>query len=171
MTEQELSLEPQSDWDCKTQLDRIEAMCKEILANQNKPKRTNGSRQSEYSADFDELWKRYPARSGGNPKAKACGSVKARLKEGVLLADLTAGLDRYVAYVASEGLAGGTFVMQAARFFGVNKEYEGEWLIDKKTKQPKTELEWLQVGREHNIFARTGESHAEFQRRVEVASR
>jgi len=171
MTEQEPIFIPESDWDCKTQLDRIEAMCKEILANQNKPKRSNGSRQSEYSADFDELWKRYPARSGGNPKAKAWGAVKARLKEGVPLADLTAGLDRYIAYVASEGLAGGTFVMQAARFFGVNKEYEGEWLIDKKVKQPKTNKEWEATAESLGVTARTGENWDQFIQRVQVALR
>ena len=171
MTEQELELPDETNWYLPSDLMRIEEKLDWIIAHLSKPKRTNGSRQSEYSADFDELWKRYPARSGGNPKAKAWGAVKARLKEGVPLTDLTAGLDRYIAYVASEGLAGGTFVMQAARFFGVNKEYEGEWLIDKKVKQPKTNKEWEATAESLGVTARTGENWDQFIQRVQVALR
>jgi len=171
MTEQELSLEPESDWDCKTQLDRIEEKLDRLLEHINKPKRSNNKKPAGYSADFDELWSRYPARSGGNPKSKAWGAVRSRLSEYVDIEVMAAGLDRYIAYVKAEGLEGGNFVMQAARFFGVNKEYENEWLVSKQTAAPKTDKEWSDKARELGIEARAGESWASLKERVKVALR
>jgi hypothetical protein len=171
MTEQPLELVTGSDWDCETQLDRIEANQKEIIALLTKKKRPNGRKELEYSSDFDELWKRYPERSGGNPKSKAWGAVRSRLAEYVPIEVLGAGLDRYIAYVEAEGMVGGNFVMQAARFFGINKEYENDWKISVKTTAPKTDQEWIIAGEEKDIYARAGESMTELKRRIEVALR
>jgi hypothetical protein len=157
--------------DIPSDLMRIEAKLDLILEILNKPKRVNGTKRHEYSADFDELWKRYPARSGSNPKSKAWGAVRSRLAEYVDIEVLGAGLDRYIAYVEAEGMVGGNFIMQAARFFGVNKEYENDWTVSVKTKVPKTDAEWTEKGFELGITARTGEHWHELKERIKVAMR
>ena len=171
MTEQEPIFIPESDWDCKTQLDRIEEKLDRLLEHINKPKRSNNKKPAGYSADFDELWSRYPKRGGSNPKSKAWGAVRSRLSEYVDIEVMSAGLDRYIAYVKAEGLEGGTFVMQAARFFGVNKEYENEWAIPKQDKKILSDQDWLAAGKEKGIEPRSGESWIELKRRIEVALR
>jgi hypothetical protein len=171
MTEQPLELVTGSDWDCETQLDRIEANQIKIIALLTKKKRTNGRKELEYSSDFDELWKRYPERSGGNPKSKAWGAVRSRLAEYVPIEVLGAGLDRYIAYVEAEGMVGGNFVMQAARFFGVNKEYENDWKVSVKTSEPKTDKEWADKAKELDVPSRSGESWPEWKQRIKVAMR
>jgi hypothetical protein len=155
----------------KNRLIRIEEKLDWIIAHLSKPKRVNGTKRHEYSADFDEMWKRYPARSGSNPKSKAWGAVRSRLAEYVPIEVLGAGLDRYIAYVEAEGMLGGTFVMQAARFFGVNKEYENEWKVSEKTTAPRTDQDWILTGSGKGITPRAGESMVEFKRRVEVTLR
>jgi hypothetical protein len=150
---------------------RIESKLDLILEILNKPKRVNGTKRHEYSADFDELWKRYPARSGSNPKSKAWGAVRSRLAENVPIEVLGAGLDRYIAYVEAEGMSGGNFVMQAARFFGINKEYENDWEVSVKTSQPKTNKEWYDKAMELGIKSPAGEGWDSLIARVKVALR
>ena len=84
---------------------------------------------------------------------------------------MAAGLDRYIAYVKAEGLEGGNFVMQAARFFGVNKEYENEWTVSKQTAVPKTNQDWLEKAQEIGVEPRAGEPWHELIRRVKEAMR
>jgi hypothetical protein len=79
--------------------------------------------------------------------------------------------DRAIAYVEAEGMVGGNFVMQAARFFGINKEYENDWKISVKTTAPKTDQDWIDAGAKWMVTPRAGETMVEFKRRVEVALR
>lgn len=76
---------------------------------------------------FEAAWKAYPKREGANPKNKAHSAWKARLKEGVTAEAMMAGVARYAAYCQAKGNTGTEYVMQAQRFFGKGREFEGEW--------------------------------------------
>lgn len=76
---------------------------------------------------FEAAWKVYPKREGGNPKNKAHSAWKARLKEGVEPEVMMAGVARYAAFSAAKGNVGTGYVMQAVRFFGTERAYEGDW--------------------------------------------
>lgn len=79
------------------------------------------------SSEFEEAWKRYPKRSGNNPKADALKSWNARIKEGVAPAAMLAGVDRYAAWCAVTDKIGTETVMQAVRFFGKSKLFEQDF--------------------------------------------
>lgn len=76
---------------------------------------------------FEAAWKAYPKREGANPKNKAHSAWKARLKEGVEPEVMMAGVARYAAFSAAKGNVGTGYVMQAVRFFGTERAYEGDW--------------------------------------------
>lgn len=82
---------------------------------------------TDYFPEFEEAWQVYPKRAGGNSKASAFKSWKARLREGVNPADMLAGVNRYAAYVRATGSAGTQFVKQAASFFGPDRHFEESW--------------------------------------------
>lgn len=77
--------------------------------------------------EFERAWSLYPARDGGNPKKDALGAWNARKREGVLVVDMMAGVERYAAHVKARGKLGTEFVMQAVRFFGPSKQYAEMW--------------------------------------------
>ena len=160
-----------SDWSCPSQLDRIESMLTELLEIANRPKKTNNKRFIEYSADFDQIWAIYPKRANGNPKAKAYGAFLARLKDGKSVKAMLAGTRQYAAFCDAAGKTGTEWVMQASTFFGPDLRFEDKYLYLEPEKKPRTEAEWNEAGSKVNVFPRTGESHAEFQRRVQVALR
>lgn len=83
--------------------------------------------KQDYSPEFETAWQAYPKRAGGNSKAAAFKSWKARLREGVNPADMLAGVNRYAAYVRTTGSAGTQFVKQAASFFGPDRHFEESW--------------------------------------------
>jgi hypothetical protein len=76
---------------------------------------------------FEMAWAAYPKRDGSNPKAAAQKCWNARLKEGVTVEEMMAGINRYKDYCMSKETIGTAFVMQAARFLGTNREYEAAW--------------------------------------------
>lgn len=76
---------------------------------------------------FEMAWAAYPKRDGSNPKAAAQKCWNARLKEGVTVEEMVNGINRYRAYCAGKETIGTSFVMQAARFLGTNREYEAAW--------------------------------------------
>ena len=79
--------------------------------------------------DFDAAWSRYPKREGSNPRKAALRAWRGRRQEGVPAADLLAGVERYRAYCEARGMTGQRFVMQAARFFGPDKQYAEAWAV------------------------------------------
>jgi uncharacterized protein YdaU (DUF1376 family) len=116
---------------------------KERNANAMRPHKKRNARQSnantEYriqtdskesvmtDSQFDALWSAYPKRSGSNPKTKALKALNARLAEGESLDAIAAGTERYRRHCLAAGRIGTEFVMQAARFFGPEKEYLNDW--------------------------------------------
>ena len=76
---------------------------------------------------FVLAWSVLPKRAGSNPRGAAEKSWRARVREGVPEADLFAGAERYRAFCEAVGKVGTEFVMQGARFFGPNREFESDW--------------------------------------------
>jgi hypothetical protein len=78
---------------------------------------------------FSECWSSYPKRGGGNSRAEALKAYRARLKAGVLHADLLAGVKRYAAYIRGTGKEGTAYVKQAATFFGTGEHWREAWAL------------------------------------------
>lgn len=119
-----------------------------------------------YTEDFEQLWKQYPRRAGGNPKPRAFKAFTARLKEKVLYSELEAGLSRYSEYCKQTGILNTSYVLQAATFFSANTEsWDEDWEL------PKAEIKETaeQKGKRLNIPARPGESYDEWERRIAQA--
>lgn len=119
-----------------------------------------------YSEDFEQLWKIYPRRSGGNPKPKAFKAFTARLKEKVGLSELEAGLRRYYNFCKQTGILQTPYVMQASTFFSANTEsWDEPWEIPK----PEVKETIDQKGRRLNMPAKVGESMEAWERRIAQA--
>ena len=102
---------------------------------------------TDYSPAFEEAWKAYPKRSGGNNKLSAFKAWNARIKQGVKPETMLEGVKRYAAFMASEGKIGTSFVKQAATFFGPDKHFDEPWLVETQenkvpTRQDQSRYEW-----------------------------
>jgi hypothetical protein len=171
MTEQPLELVTGSDFDLPSDLMRIEDKLDQILALLNKPKRSTVRKTHEYTAEFEAVWGSYPSRSGGNSKQKAFTAFRMRQMEGVTIAQLQGGTDRYRKYCDATDKLKTEYVQQGSRFFGSGREFENEWIIPKKDTMPKSDQEWIIAGEDKSIYARAGESMTALKRRIEVALR
>lgn len=78
---------------------------------------------------FSDCWKAYPKRSGGNSRKEASKAYRARLKTGVLPADMLAGVKRYAAYIRGTGKEGTAYVKQASTFFGAGEHWREPWTL------------------------------------------
>ncbi len=101
----------------------------------------------EYSQDFEQLWKIFPKRCGGNPKRRAYNAFKARLREGVLYSDLQAGILRYYNYCKETAKIGSEFVLQAATFFGQDERWADTYELPK----PKIQDQFKGMSRDQQI--------------------
>lgn len=88
-------------------------------AESRSPKKSEG----ETDIDFEEAWKAYPKRDGGNPKAAALKAWKARLREGIEATRLVAATRGYAAAMLKAGNVGTRFVLQASTFFGPDRRF------------------------------------------------
>ncbi|MEX3914846.1 replication protein [Paraburkholderia sp. BR10872] len=93
---------------------------------ENLPKETQKER-AQKNPEFEEAWRLYPERDGGDSKAKALKAWNARIREGKTAAEMTAGLKRYIAYLTKKGDIGTQYVKQAATFFGPDGHYTEAW--------------------------------------------
>ena len=82
-----------------------------------------------YPPEFEQTWKIYPARSGGNSKPTAYSAWKARRKEGATAEALHAGTQRYAAFCEATGKLGTEYVKQACTFFGPGQHFREAWKI------------------------------------------
>lgn len=82
---------------------------------------------------FEEAWKAYPARAGGNSKADARKAWAARLSTGIEPEDLLAGVRRYAAFCRTTEKVGTAYVKQAATFFGPGEHWAEEWQLPAQT--------------------------------------
>lgn len=72
---------------------------------------------------FSDCWEAYPKRAGGNSRKEAEKVYRARLKAGVLPADLLSGVQRYAAFIRATGKEGSSYVKQASTFFGPGEHW------------------------------------------------
>ena len=119
----------------------------------------------EYPEEFEQLWKIYPRRAGGNPKRKAFNAYKARLREGVRYEALQAGVLRYYNFCRETDRIGSEFVQQTATFFGLNEAWDEDWALPKKEIKETVE----EKGRRLGLTARVGESMEAYTRRIQQA--
>lgn len=96
---------------------------------------------------FEETWKRYPKRSGGNSKADAHKAWSARIKQGHTAEVLREGVERYRQYALAADLYATQFVKTAATFFGPGLHFLEDWTPPpvKKTKTKKVDDAWDRV--------------------------
>ncbi|HIF5919614.1 TPA: DNA-binding protein [Raoultella ornithinolytica] len=85
--------------------------------------------KTSYTEEFEQAWRGYPKRAGGNSKADAFKAWTARIKSGATTQELTDGVRRYAAYVTAAGKLNTEFVKQASTFFGPSKHYEELWTV------------------------------------------
>jgi len=119
-----------------------------------------------YTEDFEQLWKIYPKRAGGNPKPKAFKAFTARLKEKVLYSDLQAGLLRYYNFCKQTGILNTPYVMQSSTFFSANSE---AWCEDWEVPKPEVKETLVEKGKRLNIMAKVGESMSQYEKRIAQA--
>lgn len=96
------------------------------------PARTDGEEnpptpQSSDDAAFEETWRSYPKRAGGNSRQAARKAWDARRKQGHAAADLHAGTVRYAEYIRATGREGTEYVKQAATFWGPGLHFAEPW--------------------------------------------
>jgi len=82
---------------------------------------------SAYPPEFEAIWALYPKRDGDNPKRRALKAYRTRLAEGHTSEEISAGVERYAAWVRSKGKEGTEHVKQAATFFGPDKSFREPW--------------------------------------------
>lgn len=80
-----------------------------------------------YSQEFEQAWAAYPKRPGAS-KADTFKAWSARIKEGVLIGELMAGVGRYASYCKTLG-TDPQFIKQPATFFGPGKHYASDWTV------------------------------------------
>lgn len=79
---------------------------------------------SGYSSEFEQFWKAYPKRDGGNSKKGAFKAWKARLRAGAKVDDLILSASRYAEHMAVQGRTGTSFVKQASTFLGPDDHWQ-----------------------------------------------
>lgn len=110
----------------------ILAKPREVVApDQGSGNREQGTGKKTLAAaqpsEFDEAWALYPKRAGSNPKKAALSCWRARVAEGHAPAVMIDGVRKYAAHCKAGGKVGTEYVMQAKRFFGVEKEFLNPW--------------------------------------------
>jgi uncharacterized protein YdaU (DUF1376 family) len=80
-------------------------------------------------AEFLELQRVFPKRSGAQPWHRAFKACRARLKDGDTWADIVDGAKRYAIWVRHEGIENTPSVLQAATFCGPDKLFRQKYLL------------------------------------------
>ncbi len=101
--------------------------------------------RNQYPPSFEEFWRLYPKRAGGNPKRSAYKQFDMRLRDGYDPADILEGVERYAAFCEATGKVGTEVVMMARTFVGPDCRFEEDWELpaDLNRRQP-----WAQVPKE-----------------------
>jgi len=73
---------------------------------------------------FEEAWKAYPKREGGNSKQSAMKAWNARVREGVDPDVLVSASKAYAIAMQKAGNVGTRYVRQAATFFGPDRHFD-----------------------------------------------
>lgn len=73
---------------------------------------------------FDEAWRLYPKREGGNSKKAALKSWNARIRDGIDPDVLIAAVKAYATAMQAKGNIGTPYVKQASTFFGPDRHFD-----------------------------------------------
>lgn len=102
-------------------------------------------KKPDYPDWFEEIWKEYPSRAGGDSKKTAFQKASARLKENITTDQLLFAVGRYRRYILHTGRLNTEYVKQAATFFGNKDNIENEWKLPvtgaNHGNQPKSPIE------------------------------
>lgn len=98
-------------------------------AGSRKQGTTSAQKAAPCEGEFSEVWNLYPKRYGGNSRSDALRVFSARVREGVPVDVLRAGVERYAAFCAATEKIKTEKVMQTTRFFGPGKYWEESWDI------------------------------------------
>lgn len=156
---------------CKQDASSVLAKCtSEERREEERREDTTASKKPEADADFEDAWKAYPKRAGGNPKGRALKAWRARRKEGADVTDLKAGVIRYAAFIRATGKDGTEFIMQAATFFGPDRQFLEPWNPPQEKAKP---VDWWASdaateakGQELGLSPRAGEGWPQFKDRI-----
>lgn len=96
--------------------------------------------EENYTPEFEEAWKAYPQRRGGNSKLGAYRQWLARIAEGVTSEVMLAGTKRYAAELREAGKLDTPYVKQAATFYGRDRHFEYETPVTPIAKAPTTKM-------------------------------
>ena len=155
----------------ESKVDNLQETINQLLDTLAKKKQpTIKASSSNYPPEFELLWAKYPKRNGGNPKQNAFRAWKARLKEGEQPARIETGVLKYCSWCAEQNVINTGYVMQAARFFGPNKEYLTDWSPPEPKPQSIPSLnrpeELVSFGQSVGIEARPGENYYDLRARI-----
>ena len=78
--------------------------------------------------EFQEFWKEYPKRAGGNPKKPAFTRWRNAVKHDDF-ATVLDGVKRYAAYCLATDKTGTEYVMQATTFLGDREGWTEDWIV------------------------------------------
>jgi hypothetical protein len=87
----------------------------------------------DYPDWFEEIWKHYPTRAGGDNKKIAFQKANARVNEGKTTDELYSAVDRYKYFVVATGKVSTEYVKQAATFFGSIDNIVNPWAVPNST--------------------------------------
>jgi hypothetical protein len=166
MSRQEEIEQVVSHWECPTQLDRIESMCKEILAHQNKQKRRGNGSHTVTDHAFDSFWDLYPRKVGKPAALKAWNGLNVDQKQKAAKAILV-WVDAWYKTTDKQYIPHPSTWLNQHRF---NDDVDMA-VPEEKESAPKTEVEWNHKGLELGLHARNGESWHEWKERIKVEMR
>jgi uncharacterized protein YdaU (DUF1376 family) len=131
---------------------------------------TTTTASAEAEPEFEEAWRLFPKRAGGNPKGRALKAWRARRKEGATAAEIQEGVARYAAFVRATGREHTEFVMQSATFFGPDRQFAEPWNPPQEKQRP---ADWWASdaateakGKELGLTPRAGEGWPQFKDRI-----
>lgn len=87
----------------------------------------SAARGDGYTDEFEEAWTAYPSRPGASKK-ETFKAWNARLKAGVEVESLIAGVRRYAAY-CRDMKTDPQYIKQPATFFGPDEHYKANWSV------------------------------------------
>lgn len=155
--------------ECYQNASKMLASCTREREREKRREDTTASKKPEASADFEHAWTKFPKRAGSNPKSRALKAWNARIKEGATATDITAGIERYAAFIRLTGKAGTEYVMQTSTFLGPDKHFMEAW---ERPKDAKKEDWWSsdkatqEKASEIGLIPRSGESWNDFKGRI-----
>ncbi|PRX32237.1 helix-turn-helix protein [Paraburkholderia sp. BL18I3N2] len=107
---------------CRNEVQMTQERGAAVAPNPSFNPSTNPSLLSD--SKFEEAWKLYPKREGGNSKQAALKAWNARVREGIHADLLVSATKAYAVAMKTAGNVGTRYVRQASTFFGPDRHFE-----------------------------------------------